>query len=53
MHISVSNLLGQKLQETTANGNTTLDMSRLEAGMYLIRIESENGVTIQKVNLRK
>jgi hypothetical protein len=53
MHISVSNLLGQALQETTANGNTTLDMSRLEAGMYLIRIESENGVTIQKVNLRK
>ena len=53
MHISVSNLLGQKLQETTTNGNTTLDMSRLEAGMYLIRIESENGVTIQKVNLRK
>ena len=53
MHISVSNLLGQALQETTASGNTTLDMSRLEAGMYLIRIESENGVTIQKVNLRK
>ena len=53
MHISVSNLLGQTLQETIANGNTTLDMSRLEAGMYLIRIENENGVTIQKVNLRK
>ena len=53
MHISVSNLLGQTLQETTANGNTTLDMGRLEAGMYLIRIETENGVTIQKVNLRK
>ena len=53
MHISVSNLLGQALQETTASGNTTLDMSRLESGMYLIRIESENGVTIQKVNLRK
>lgn len=53
MHISVSNLLGQALQETTASGNTTLDMSRLEAGMYLIRIERENGVTIQKVNLRK
>jgi hypothetical protein len=53
MHISISNLLGQTLQETIANGNTTLDLSRLEAGMYLIRIENENGVTIQKVNLRK
>ena len=53
MLISISNLLGQKLQETKAEGNTTLDMSRFESGMYLIRIETENGVTIQKVNLRK
>ena len=52
MHISISNLLGQTLQETKAEGNTTLDMSRFESGMYLIRIETENGVTIQKVNLR-
>ena len=52
MLISISNLLGQKLQETKAEGNTTLDMSRFESGMYLIRIETENGVTIQKVNLR-
>ena len=53
MLISISNLLGQTLQETKAEGNTTLDMSRFESGMYLIRIETENGVTIQKVNLRK
>lgn len=52
MHIRISNLLGQTLQETKAEGNTTLDMSRFESGMYLIRIETENGVTIQKVNLR-
>ena len=52
MLISISNLLGQTLQETKAEGNTTLDMSRFESGMYLIRIETENGVTIQKVNLR-
>ena len=53
MLISISNLLGQTLQETKAEGNTTLDMSRFESGMYLIRIETENGVAIQKVNLRK
>ena len=53
MLISISNLLGQTLQETKAEDNTTLDMSRFESGMYLIRIETENGVTIQKVNLRK
>ena len=52
MHISVSNLLGQKLQETTAEGSTTLDLSRFESGMYLIRIETESGVTVKKVNVR-
>ena len=53
MHISVSNLLGQTFQETIADGNTSLDLSRLEAGMYLIRIENENGVMVQKVNVRQ
>ena len=53
MHISVSNLLGQKLHETTAEGNIVLDMSRYESGMYIIRIENENGVMVQKVNVRK
>ena len=53
MHITVSNLLGQKLQEATAEGNTILDLSRFESGMYLVRIEDESGVMVQKVNLRK
>ena len=53
MRISVSNLLGQTLNEITAEGNTTLDLSRYESGMYLIRIETENGVMVQKVTVRK
>ena len=53
MHIIVRNLLGQKLIETEAKGNTTLDLSRFESGMYLVRIENEDGVMVQKVNLRK
>ena len=53
MHISVSNLLGQKLMEAEAEGNTTLDMGRFESGMYLIRVETEEGVTVQKMNVRK
>jgi hypothetical protein len=53
MHISVNNLLGQKLQETTAEGNTVLDLSRFESGMYLVRIEDEREVMVQKVYLRK
>ena len=52
MHITVSNLLGQKMMETVIDGNTTLDLSHFESGMYLIRIETENGVTVLKINLR-
>ena len=53
MHISVSNLLGQKVMELTAEGSTTLNLSRFDSGFYLIRIETENGVSVQKINLRQ
>ncbi len=53
MHICLSNLMGQKLMEVEAEGNTTLDLSRYESGMYLIRIENENGVTVRNVTVRK
>jgi len=53
MHISVSNLMGQKLMEAEAEGNTTLDLSRFESGMYLVRIEYADGVMVQKVNVRQ
>ena len=52
MHISVSNMLGQKLMETTAEGNATLDLSQYGQGIYLVRIATENGVSVQKVNVR-
>ena len=53
MHITVSNMLGQKMMETTAEGNTTLDLSEYGQGMYIVRIENENGVTVRKVNVRQ
>ena len=53
MHISVMNVLGQTLQETCSEGSTTLDLSQYESGMYLVRIETENGVMVQKVTIRK
>ena len=53
MHIFVSNLLGQKIMEVYAEGNTTLDLSGNGSGIYLISIESASGVMVQKVNLRK
>ena len=52
MHISVSNLLGQTLSETTAEDNVALDLSPYGMGMYLIRIETGSGVLVQKVNVK-
>ena len=52
MHITVSNIMGQKLMEATTEGNTTIDLGQYGHGMYLVRIATENGVSVQKVNVR-
>ena len=52
MHISVSNLLGQTLREVSAEDNVTLDLSGYGQGFYLVRVATENGVTVQKVNVK-
>ena len=41
------------MMETIAEGNITFDLSRFESGMYFVRIETKNGITVQKVNLIK
>ncbi|MBO2523600.1 MAG: hypothetical protein CW336_07075 [Bacteroidetes bacterium] len=53
MNISVMNILGQKVIETTATDNTTIELSGFESGIYMIRIETENGITTEKVNVRR
>ena len=53
MCISVSNLLGQQLMETTADDSTTIDLRCFESGVYLIHVETEEGITVKKVNLTK
>ena len=53
MHITVSNMLGQTLLEATAEDDTTLDLGSYGQGIYLVRIETANGVTVQKVNVKK
>ena len=53
MHITVSNLLGQKIMEVNVEDHTTLDLSGNESGIYLVRIESADGVKVQKVNLQE
>ena len=52
MTISVMNVLGQKVLETTAIGNTTVDLSGFESGIYMVRIETENGVMTEKIDKR-
>ena len=53
MTISVMNVLGQKILETTANDNTTIDLSGFGSGIYMVRIETENGIKTEKVNVRR
>lgn len=53
MTISVMNTLSQKVLETTATGNATIDLSGFGSGIYMIRIETENGITTEKVNVRR
>ena len=53
MQISVSNLLGQQLQRVSAENQAVIDMSQYQSGCYIIRIESTQGVKIEKVNVSK
>ena len=53
MTISVINILGQKMFETTATDNATIDLNGCESGIYMVRIESANGIFTKKVNVRK
>ena len=53
MTITVTNVLGQKLIETVAEGSTSVDLSRFGQGVYMLSIETINGTTIQKVSVTK
>lgn len=49
-HITISNILGQILFSTKANGNGfSYDLNGHEAGVYFIRIETKNGVITKRV----
>jgi hypothetical protein len=53
MLITVSNMLGQTLFETSAEDSATLDLSSYGQGFYLVRIKTEKGTTVQKINVMK
>lgn len=53
-HISVSNMLGQTIYDGNANGNEfTYDLGKHGAGLFLIRIETANGVAVKKVSVTR
>ena len=53
MTISVMNTLGQKVLETTATGNATIDLSGFGSGIYMVRIETANGTKTEKVSVKR
>lgn len=50
--VSIHNLLGQSLYKAMVNGDeTTINMKDFGSGMYLVRIETLNGVITKKITV--
>ena len=53
-HITVVSVLGQVVYDTDVNGNEfELNMGQYNAGVYMVRIATENGVSTQRVTVVK
>ena len=52
-HITVLNTLGQVVYDTPAEESAILDMSQYQAGVYMVRVAGENGVSVQRVTVTK
>ena len=52
--VVVMNMLGQVVYDAPADTEAvSLDLSQYGAGMYLIRIDTENGTVVKKVSVTK
>ena len=52
--ITVINALGQVMYDSNANSDkVTVNMSSFDAGIYMLRIATENGMTTQRVSVIK
>lgn len=52
-HITISNMLGQIIYDVKATGDEfEYDFGKHGAGLYLIRIETANGMVVKKVSVR-
>ncbi len=53
-HITITNLMGQIVYDQNADANQiTINMSQFGNGVYMVRIETANGTSLQKVNVMK
>ena len=53
MTVSVYNMLGQDVMRIEAEAQAIMDLSQYGSGLYMVRIETVHGVTLQKVSVTK
>jgi hypothetical protein len=52
--ITVVSMLGQVVFDTEVSGDTyVMNMSQFTAGMYMVRVYTESGVTVKRVTVMK
>ena len=52
--ITISNVLGQVVYDRDVNSdNEIINMSQYEAGIYMVRIATENGVAVKRISVAK
>ena len=53
-HITVINALGQVVYDANADGNMmTLDMNQYQAGIYMVRVITENSESVKRISVVK
>ena len=51
-HITVVSVLGQVVFDTEVNADEyTLNMAQFNAGMYMVRVNTANGMTVKRVTV--
>ena len=52
--ISIINTLGQIVYDAEVDSdNEVIDMAQYESGLYMVRIITENGIAVERVNVVK
>ena len=53
-HICIVNTIGQVVYDNNVDSNNEIiDMSQYNSGVYVVRIETENGIVIRQVSVKK